>query len=295
MRTGLIGYGYWGKNWGRVLSKSYHDLEWVFDPYCGETTRSGVRMYTVVPAYKDVDAVVIATPPQTHYGLAKQCLELGLHCLVEKPLAMTTAQCEELCELAQSQDLTLMTGHTFLYSGLAHAYSRVPKGIGDPYLLTFRWMGNTKPRAESVTWTVGPHPLSILSHMFPEEEWEVVSAWGYGFGEPSIWDRVVTHLHGWTTGLGVNIELAWDHPQKLREIVMIGDAGAVIYHATEERMELMVDGGETLELTVDSPEALTMEYRDFRHMVISGENRNYGERGAWVTHMIEKIEEKITE
>ena len=63
-----------------------------------------------------VDAVSIATPPATHHPLAKRALEAGKHVLVEKPLATTAADAEELVELAEREGLVLMPGHTFLYS-----------------------------------------------------------------------------------------------------------------------------------------------------------------------------------
>jgi predicted dehydrogenase len=63
-----------------------------------------------------IDAVVIATPVRLHYQIAKESLEAGKHVLIEKPMAMSVAECEELIEIASSKGLVLMVGHTFLYS-----------------------------------------------------------------------------------------------------------------------------------------------------------------------------------
>lgn len=63
-----------------------------------------------------VSAVAVATPVRFHYSMAKALLEAGKSVFIEKPMASSSAECEELVHLAESRGLTLMVGHTFLYS-----------------------------------------------------------------------------------------------------------------------------------------------------------------------------------
>ena len=63
-----------------------------------------------------IQAVVVATPLQTHHSLVKKVLLAGKHVLCEKPLCETVAQGRELIELAQARGLVLMVGHVFLFN-----------------------------------------------------------------------------------------------------------------------------------------------------------------------------------
>jgi predicted dehydrogenase len=123
--VGLIGYGYWGPN----LLRNYMDLQnahvkWVCDPLEDRLAKAATRYPSVgtttdirtVLDDADVDAVVIATPISTHHALTMEALRAGKHVFVEKPMAMTVAECDEMCEAAEALGLTLMVGHTFVYS-----------------------------------------------------------------------------------------------------------------------------------------------------------------------------------
>ena len=122
---GIIGCGYWGPN----LIGNCNGL-----PNCAIGGMCDVNemrlkhlcaLYSGVPAMTDyrqllrlrgLEAVVIATPVKHHFSLAKASLLAGMHTFIEKPMASSTAECEELIEIAQRQGLVLMVGHTFLYS-----------------------------------------------------------------------------------------------------------------------------------------------------------------------------------
>ena len=81
--------------------------------------------------------MVVATPPASHYSITKECLQHGLHALVEKPLTLDSKQAEELIELAEAKKLTLMVGHTFEYNAAVHALKDlIDKGdLGQVYYL----------------------------------------------------------------------------------------------------------------------------------------------------------------
>src|SRR5664280_2124767 len=130
----LVGYGYWGPN----LLRNYMDLpqaqvKWVCDPR-PEALEKAVTRYPSVRATtdfedvlndSDVEAVLVATPITTHHPLAKAALKAGKHVFVEKPIAASATQAAELAELADAADLTLMVGHTFVYSPPAVSYTHL--------------------------------------------------------------------------------------------------------------------------------------------------------------------------
>ncbi|MFP6643860.1 MAG: Gfo/Idh/MocA family oxidoreductase, partial [Candidatus Latescibacterota bacterium] len=122
---GVIGFGYWGPNLVRnVASLPEAQLRVVCDRSADRLLEVG-RLYPGVDLVdsvvdvlnrSDIDAVILATPADTHFDLARRVLESGRAVFVEKPLARSASECEQLIELAAQKDLVLMVGHTFEYN-----------------------------------------------------------------------------------------------------------------------------------------------------------------------------------
>jgi UDP-2-acetamido-3-amino-2,3-dideoxy-glucuronate N-acetyltransferase len=118
----VVGSGYWGKN----LVRNFYELG-VLKLVCdkNETLREQFKeqypeldvcsAYTDVIGSADIKAVVIATPAETHYALAKEALLAGKHVFVEKPVALMQEEGQELVELADENKLILMVGHILHY------------------------------------------------------------------------------------------------------------------------------------------------------------------------------------
>ncbi len=145
LKVGIIGYGYWGPN----LTRNFYeipsaDLVAIAD-LNEERLKQATLKYPDVAAKRDyrelfdlgLDAVVISTPPATHYQIAKDCLEHNLHVLVEKPITLKSEDGEELLELADVNGLTLMVGHTFRYNSAVHEMRKFieNKDLGDVYYI----------------------------------------------------------------------------------------------------------------------------------------------------------------
>ena len=75
--------------------------------------------YREMLAHEDLDAAIIVTPHATHYTIARDCLERGLHLLIEKPMTLFAGDARELVNLAAAQGKELMVGYPYLYSPLA--------------------------------------------------------------------------------------------------------------------------------------------------------------------------------
>lgn len=170
IRTGIVGLGYWGRNLARVAFDSDRfTLMGVIDD------RSPIENVTV-PQYRslaaavgalDLEAVMIATPATTHAEIALEALEAGLHVLVEKPLATSSADGERLCKAAAVAERVLMVDHTFLASPRFVAVSQAARLLGP---VSRVWsirehMGG--PRDVSAWWDLLPHDLSIMRALVP--------------------------------------------------------------------------------------------------------------------------------
>src|SRR5262249_56942822 len=119
----------------------------------------------------EVQAVVIATSVSSHYFLARQALERGKHVLIEKPMTRTTAEGEELLELALRKGLVLMVDHTFIYTGAVRKMKEIMDvgELGEPYYLDSVRVNLGLFQSDiDVLWDLAPHDLAILTYLIHE-------------------------------------------------------------------------------------------------------------------------------
>src|SRR5271155_5118879 len=128
--TAIVGYGYWGPNLARnVAERPEMELQGLCDRDIVQRQAfdnrhpqaRAVEELDAILCDPAVQAVVVATPPKTHHAIVKRALEAGKHVLVEKPLATRLSDAQELARMAESSGLTLMPGHTFIYSPAVNA------------------------------------------------------------------------------------------------------------------------------------------------------------------------------
>ena len=201
----LVGHGYWGPN----LLRNYMELpevevKWVCDARSQALKKAQTR-YASVPvttAYDEVladaavDAVLVATPISIHHAIAKAALEAGKHVFVEKPMTADVAQARELIELAAARGLTLMVGHTFVFSPPVRKVKElIDEGaLGDVYFVTTQRVNlGLHQRDVSVVWDLAPHDLSILYYWLDEHAC-AVSVYGRGCITPDIPDVAFINL-----------------------------------------------------------------------------------------------------
>jgi predicted dehydrogenase len=235
----VVGLGYWGPNLVRVLiERTDVELRWICDTDVSRLERYGRRYPGVrltqeldeVLDDPDLDGVLLATPVFTHYELGRRCLEAGKHTFVEKPLAPSGAQAEELITLAGARELTLMCGHTFLYSPPVRAVRELINSgdLGKLYFLSASRVNlGLHQRDVSVIWDLGPHDFSILLYWLGHTP-ETIRATGRDSIVPGIADvAFVTMEFG--SGLIASVELSWLAPSKLRRTVIVGSKRMVVY------------------------------------------------------------------
>ncbi len=236
---GIIGYGYWGPNLARNFNAlSSARLVAVCD--LSETRIEHLRkVYPEAASHADyremlqdpkIDAVVIATPLKTHHALAKASLLAGKHVLIEKPMAGSSEECEELIALAEKADLTLMVGHTFLYSEPVRKIAEIIRSgdIGElRYVNCQRLNLGLFKQDINVAWDLAPHDISIILHVMGESPL-VVNCQGNAHINPDIED--VTNLSlTFRNKRFATVQSSWLEPRKVRQMTFVGTRKMIVY------------------------------------------------------------------
>jgi predicted dehydrogenase len=251
--VGLVGYGYWGQNLARNIVAAGGDLVVVADPDQGRQqavlkAHPGTAVASTLDealAGNAVEAVVVAAPAGLHHELAAAAIAHGCHVLVEKPLATTVADAEDLVARADGAGVQLMVGHTFLYSPpVARLREYITSGeLGRvQYLYSQRLSLGRIRRDCNALWNFAPHDLSIMLHLLDEPVVEV-SGRGHSFIEGGIDDVCFASLT-FASGVAANLHVSWIDPRKTRLMTIVGDEKMVIYNDVSADQKLwLVDAG----------------------------------------------------
>jgi predicted dehydrogenase len=225
------------------------------------------RCSSVDEVWKDeeVRSVVIATPVDTHARLARQALERGRHVLVEKPLAASTAEAWEVVELGQDRGLTVMVGHTFLFSPRMEAVcAAIQKGqIGRVHYVTTSRLNLGLYRTDiNVIWDLAPHDLSITLQVLDEYPL-LVQTTAQCSVRPNVPDVAFISLT-FPSGAIASLAVSWRSPRKVRNTVVVGEQGMIVYDDTqpEEPVKIYDRGVVSVESASFGENQLTYRYGD---------------------------------
>jgi len=243
LRLAQIGIGYWGKNLLRNFMTA-HDTQVV--AICDRDPAVLQKNAVQFPLLKfseraqeifddsQIDTVAIATPPESHFELARAALQAGKHVFVEKPLGRSSAECTELMALAEKQERVLMVGHTFLYNAAVNKVREyVQSGeLGEIYYLYSQRLNLGRVRQDvDAMWNLAPHDLSILLHWLQQKPLRV-SARGSAYLQKGIADVVFIQLE-FAGGVTANIHVSWLDPNKVRRMTIVGSKKMVVYDDVE--------------------------------------------------------------
>jgi predicted dehydrogenase len=321
LRIGVIGYGYWGPN---VVRNFQNAANAAVVCVCDQNPKALQRVRKSYPSMAvtvdpydiirnpDIDAVAIVTPISFHFPLAKDALKNGKHVFVEKPFTATSAQAEELIEIAHRKNLLIMVDHTFLFNG---AVRKIRELIDDEALGSLYYYDSTRVNLglfqhdANVVWDLAPHDLSIIDHLLPGSP-EAVVATGekhvngtedMAFVTIYFPDKIIAHLN-------VN----WLSPVKVRTTLIGGEKKMLVWNDLEadEKIKLYDKGverstngydlrvsyraGDLWVPRVEQVEALSLETQYFVDCVFNGQTPfNDGHAGLRVVQMLEAIDESI--
>jgi predicted dehydrogenase len=249
-RIGVLGCGYWGP----LLVRNFRTL-----PNCKMKTicdaseariahlrslypeMQGVRDDEALLADGELDAIVIATPVRHHYRLAKASLLAGKHTLIEKPMAASSAECEELIEIAEQKGLVLMIDHTFLYSAAIEKIMQIVKAgdLGDiRYINSRRLNLGLFQKDINVAWDLAPHDISIILHILGESP-ALVNCQGNAHVTPHIEDITNMSLT-FAQKRFATIQSSWLEPRKVREMTIVGTQRMIVYDDLKTREKIQV-------------------------------------------------------
>ena len=191
--------------------------------------------------------MLLATPVSTHFKLGLRALEAGKHLFVEKPLAASSEEAQDLIAAADERGLVLMPGHTFLYSPPVDAVRNlITSGeLGEIYFVsTSRVNLGLHQTDVSVAWDLGPHDFSILRYWL-EEAPTNVTAMARGCVMPDSPDVAFINLQ-FPSGTIANVEISWLAPSKLRRTTVVGSQKMVVYDDTSNEPVRVFDSGVNL-------------------------------------------------
>lgn len=251
---GQIGCGYWGPNVLRNFSaQSGCWVKYVaeINPERQAYVRANFPRSQVVSDVdavltdSDIDAVIVATPAASHYALAKQALESRKHVFVEKPLATSTTQADELVSLAAKTGKTLMVGHTFLYNAAVRYAKKLlaDESLGQLYYIYSQRLNLGQVRSDvNAWWNLAPHDVSIMMYLMNDELPVSVSATGVSYIQPGIEDVVFATLQ-WASGVTGHIHVSWLDPGKIRKMTLVGSRKMVVYDDVSDDKIKIYDKG----------------------------------------------------
>jgi predicted dehydrogenase len=229
---GLIGLGYWGEKLLRTFRNTAGlRVEVVCDGDTARVRAVGDNLRACADAAAlcadpAVTAVAVATPPSTHFDLARMALRAGKHCWVEKPLALRAVEARELVALAAAQGVTLFVDETFLYDPLVQrAKQWITAGrLGRLYHLSFERLGMGRIRRDSnVWWNSAPHDLAILRYLAPADV-AAIRVEQFSYVQPRIADMAVATIR-LSDGVSAHVYLSWLSPVKAASVVAVGSKG----------------------------------------------------------------------
>lgn len=239
LSVGVVGCGYWGPN----LIRNFRSLpECRVKAMCDVNADRLKRLRRIYPEVEgatdfshllngsDLDAVAIATPVQYHYELAKAALLAGKHTFIEKPMASTSAECEELIEIAQREGLVLMIGHTFLYASPVHKITEIIEAgdIGEIRYINARRLNlGLFQKDINVVWDLAPHDISIILHILGEYPLNV-NCQGNAHVTPGVQDVTNMSLM-FRHKRFATIQSSWLEPRKIREMTIVGTRRMIVY------------------------------------------------------------------
>lgn len=271
LQIGIIGYGYWGPN----LVRNFFSVAGCTVAAVAELRDERINLlkknYPSVVAVNDakkiiedpkIDAVVISTPVFTHFQLAKAAILNGKHVMVEKPMTTTSAQAEELIELAAKHKKVLMVDHTFLYTGAVKKMkSLIEQGtLGniDYFDSTRINLGLFQPDI-NVLWDLAPHDIAILSFLIKERP---VSVHAVGVSHTSNHiENIAYMILNFNSGMIAHFNCSWSSPVKIRLTLIGGDKKMIVYNDMEPTEKIKIyDTGYEIQNDEDKARML-VDYR----------------------------------
>jgi predicted dehydrogenase len=249
-----LGVGYWGPNLLRNLVANKNCIVVKVVDLSNDRREYVQRLYPSIEVtdkaelvFDDpsVDAVIIATPVNTHFEMAIKALKTGKHVLVEKPMARTIEEVKQIGELASLKKLVAMVGHTFLYNAaVRYVKELINSGVlGEVrYIYSQRLnLGRIRPDVDAL-WNFAPHDVSIIQYWLGNPTPVSVVRRGIDYIQNGIDDVVFLNII-YPNKIMANVHVSWLDPNKVRRITVVGSKKMVVYDDMAENKIAIFDKG----------------------------------------------------
>lgn len=311
-KVAVIGCGNWGKNLVRnyahlgalaaVCDSDLRKLDYIAKEHRGVIVAQDLSVILAEPSVK---AIVIATPSDTHFELAKQSLLAGKHVYVEKPLARDVKHAEELDALATERNLVLMVGHLLLYHPAVNCLKAlIASGeLGDLLFVRSDRMNLNLGRKDwSVLWDLAPHDISMMSYLLDCDA-EVTRVGGWDTQGDGLVDVAYLDLSFPIAGLNIpgQIRNSWIDPQKLVRLTVNGSRKTAVLNDTQVENKLALHSQSlTGRMVVEYPhypdaEPLHLECEHFLECLATGERpRTDANNAHQVVRILADVEKRLS-
>jgi predicted dehydrogenase len=248
--VGVLGCGYWGP----LLVRNFRSLpDCRLKAVCDLNTERLKHISTLYPDIEgmtqtlqflndsSLEAVVIATQVKHHYSLAKASLLAGKHTFIEKPMASSSAECEELIEIARRNGLVLMLDHTFLYSSPVQKIAQIVQAgdLGEIRYINCRRLNlGLFQKDINVAWDLAPHDISIILHILDEFP-TAINCQGNAHITPGVEDVTNMSLF-FPHKRFATIQSSWLEPRKIREMTIVGTRRMIVYDDLRMREKIRI-------------------------------------------------------
>lgn len=271
--------GYWGPNHVRTVKQLGHDVI-----TCDTRGNADYRDYKNPILHDIIDKVIIATPPITHYPIAKYWLEKKIPVLIEKPITDNAIDAYKLCKIAKQNNTKLVVGHTYLYSPvLSKLKERLNTGFfGEIEYIDVNWQNLGIFQRGGVVLDLAPHPLSIILLLMDFKFPKKITSNSYSHKIKGICDTASISMD-WGN-VQANINLSWLYPHKNRTITIVGEKQMMVWDDTSPldklrlydksckfhdaynsfgTFQMSYKYGDTISYKVEPKEPLVLELEDF--------------------------------
>ena len=306
----VTGCGYWGKNLVRTF-EALHCLHGICDSNPSSLAQSlgkypNAKGYaTFADALNDpeLDAVVLATPAETHYRMGLAALEAGKHLLVEKPLALEPEDGMEMVDAAAENNRVLMVGHLLRYHPAVEKLQElIRQGVLGriDYIYSNRLSMGKIRQEENALWSFAPHDISVILALTGQMPLQVTASGG-AYLQPNIADVTVSNLL-FDRGTRSHIFVSWLHPYKEQRLVVVGSKQMIVFEDSRPDHKLMLydkridwsngypEAAKPHGVPIDFPpdEPLRRECEHFVNCIATGEKPlTCGEEGVRVLQVLE--------
>lgn len=235
MKLAIIGLGYWGKNYLRIID-SYEEIELaaIVDPDLSINFKKNFLVFKdlteMLNSNLKIDSAIVCSPTNTHYKITKSLLLNNINVLAEKPLTTNSRQANELFQIAKKNNLTLLVDHTYLYNNaINYAIDMIHSGeIGSLLHINFERTNLGPIRTDvSCLWDLTTHDIAILNAITNLEP-EDINVSTYNSSSTQAYDMINISLN-YKDNLFVTLFSSWLHPEKVRRIKIVGDKKMIIF------------------------------------------------------------------